>query len=142
MRGSSGAPDSPATWSECRPAQVSTRSAVSSPWPGLTRIGSPRRGRPVTGRPVRMAPPGWRAAGGGGGAGRGLGARGKAREAGRGCPVPPAPGTVRLALAAPGGAAFSRAGHAVGGAPAVELVEGGELVVRGRDDELAAGIGL
>ena len=57
MRGSSGAPDSPATRSDSKPAQVSTRVAVNSLWLVWTVIDSVRTVRPVTGCPIRMTPP-------------------------------------------------------------------------------------
>src|SRR6266516_2445993 len=49
---------------------------------------------------------------------------------------------MRLTLTDPGRADHLQPRHAVGRAPAVELVQGRELVFRGRHDELAAGIGL
>jgi hypothetical protein len=57
MLGSSGAPDSMATWSECRPAQVSTRLAINSPRPVLTEIDPAATVRPTTRCPVRITPP-------------------------------------------------------------------------------------
>ncbi len=57
MLGSSGAPDSIATRSDCRPAQVSTRVAVNSPRPVRTETDPAAAVRPTTRCPVRITPP-------------------------------------------------------------------------------------